>query len=169
MKTLYVVVPCYNEEAVIDETTNRLTAKLNNLCEQKIINDDSKILYIDDGSKDNTWKKIEEFNNNNKYVTGIKLSRNRGHQNALLAGLMTARNYCDITISMDSDLQDDIDVMDEMILKNELGADIVYGVRNSRKKDSFFKKHTAQMFYKLINVWGGGRCGVQPRRLPFNV
>lgn len=155
MKTLYVVVPCYNEEAVIDETTNRLTAKLNNLCEQKIINDDSKILYIDDGSKDNTWKKIEEFNNNNKYVTGIKLSRNRGHQNALLAGLMTARNYCDITISMDSDLQDDIDVMDEMILKNELGADIVYGVRNSRKKDSFFKKHTAQLFYKLINVWGG--------------
>lgn len=156
MKKLYMVIPCYNEEEVIKETTGRLTIKLDSLISKNIISEDSKILYIDDGSKDKTWELIESLNNENKYVTGIKLSRNRGHQNALLAGLMTAKDYCDISISMDSDLQDDIDAIDEMIEKNNNGFDVVYGVRSSRKKDTVFKKHTAQMFYKLMNYFTGG-------------
>jgi len=155
MKKLYVVIPCYNEEEVIDETTKRLTTKLEKLIEKNIITKDSKILYIDDGSRDKTWEKIEEFNKSNEYVTGIKLSRNMGHQNALLAGLMTAKDYCDISISMDSDLQDDIDAIDEMIEKYNNGAEIVYGIRSSRKKDTIFKKHTAQLFYKIMDKVGG--------------
>ena len=149
-KTLYIVVPCYNEEEVIIETTKELNNKMNYLIDNNKINKDSKVLYVNDGSKDKTWELIEEISKKNKLFTGICLSRNMGHQNALLAGLMTAKKYADIVISMDADLQDDINVIDEMIEKYEIGNDIVYGVRNSRKKDSFFKRTTAQGFYKFM-------------------
>ena len=151
---LYIVIPCYNEEEVLEETNKRLTKKLNDLIDKKIISSTSKILYVNDGSKDKTWDIITKLNKNNKYVNGIKLSRNRGHQNALLAGLLTAKNYADIVISMDADLQDNIDAIDEMIEKYFSGANIVYGVRNSRKKDTFFKKFTAESFYKLMKFMG---------------
>ena len=151
---LYIVIPCYNEEEVIEETTKQLTKKLNNLIEENIISSQSKVMYINDGSKDNTWKLIKRINKENNLVTGISLTRNRGHQNALLAGLLTAKNYADIIISMDADLQDDINVIDEMIEKYKNGNDIVYGVRNSRKKDSFFKRFTAENYYKLMKLLG---------------
>ena len=153
-KILYVVVPCYNEEEVLSETTKRLCAKLETLINNNKISAESKIMYVNDGSKDKTWELIEEYSNKYQLVTGICLSRNRGHQNALLAGLMTAKEYADIIISMDADLQDDIDAIDEMLDKYFSGCDIVYGVRNSRKKDSFFKKHTAQGFYKFMKLMG---------------
>ena len=151
---LYVVVPCYNEEEVLPETTKRLSEKFDDLIKDKIISSSSKIMYVDDGSTDNTWNLIEKYATNNKYVTGVKLSRNRGHQNALLAGLMTAKENADVVISMDSDLQDDINAIDEMLEKYNDGCDVVYGVRFSRKKDSFFKKHTAQAFYKFMKLMG---------------
>lgn len=151
---LYIVIPCYNEEEVIIETTKRLTNKLNQMINDKLIAKDSKIMYVNDGSKDKTWELIIKLNQENKFVTGVNLSRNRGHQNALLAGLMTAKEMADIVISMDADLQDDINVMDEMIKNYLNGSDIVYGVRKSRRKDSWFKKHTAQMFYKFMKLLG---------------
>ena len=152
--TLYVVVPCYNEEEVLSETTKRLKAKLESLIKTKKISDKSKVMYVNDGSKDKTWDLICEINKKEKLFTGISLSRNRGHQNALLAGLMTAKEYADVVISMDADLQDDIDAMDEMLEKYFNGSDIVYGVRSSRKKDSFFKRVTAQGFYKFMKFMG---------------
>lgn len=151
---LYIVVPCYNEEEVLPETTRRLTDKLDSMVEKKMISSDSRILYVNDGSKDRTWELIQELYQENKYVTGVNLSRNRGHQNALLAGLMTAKDEADIVISMDADLQDDVDAVDCFVEEYFHGADIVYGVRSSRKKDSFFKKHTALMFYKLMEHMG---------------
>ena len=154
MKTLYIVVPCYNEEEVLHETTKRLKEKLNNLIKNKKIKKDSKVLYVNDGSKDNTWAIIEEINKNDKMFTGISLSRNRGHQNALVAGLLTAKEHADIIISMDADLQDDINAIDEMIEKNNNGCDIVYGVRNKREKDSWFKRTTAEGFYKFMKIMG---------------
>ena len=154
MKTLYIVVPCYNEEEVLHETTKRLKEKLNKLIKNKKINKDSKVLYVNDGSKDNTWAIIEEINKNDKMFTGISLSRNRGHQNALVAGLLTAKEHADIIISMDADLQDDINAIDEMIEKNNNGCDIVYGVRNKRDKDSWFKRTTAEVFYKFMKIMG---------------
>ena len=154
MKTLYIVVPCYNEEEVLHETTKRLKEKLNKLIKNKKINKDSKVLYVNDGSKDNTWAIIEEINKNDKMFTGISLSRNRGHQNALVAGLLTAKEHADIIISMDADLQDDINAIDEMIEKNNNGCDIVYGVRNKREKDSWFKRTTAEGFYKFMKIMG---------------
>ena len=154
MKTLYIVVPCYNEEEVVHETTKRLKEKLNKLIKNKKINKDSKVLYVNDGSKDNTWAIIEEINKNDKMFTGISLSRNRGHQNALVAGLLTAKEHADIIISMDADLQDDINAIDEMIEKNNNGCDIVYGVRNKREKDSWFKRTTAEGFYKFMKIMG---------------
>lgn len=154
MKTLYIVVPCYNEEEVLHETTKRLKEKLNKLIKNKRINKDSKVLYVNDGSKDNTWAIIEEINKNDKMFTGISLSRNRGHQNALVAGLLTAKEHADIIISMDADLQDDINAIDEMIEKNNNGCDIVYGVRNKREKDSWFKRTTAEGFYKFMKIMG---------------
>ena len=153
-KILYVVVPCYNEEAVLKETTKRLCVKLEKLIQNDIISDESKVMYVNDGSKDKTWELIEEYSRIHRLVTGISLSRNRGHQNALLAGLMTAKEYADVVISMDADLQDDIEVIDEMLEKYNNGCDIVYGVRNSRKKDSFFKKTTAEGFYKFMKLMG---------------
>ena len=154
MKTLYLVIPCYNEEEVIKETTKRLKEKINSLIKSKKISKESKIMYIDDGSSDRTWKLIEEFNQKDKQITGVCLSRNRGHQNALLAGLMTAKNYADVVISMDADLQDDINAIDEMIDKYHSGCEIVYGVRSSRKKDTWFKRTTAQVFYKFMKFMG---------------
>ena len=151
---LYVVVPCYNEELVLEETTKRLGIKLENLIREGKISEDSRVMYVNDGSKDKTWDLIEEHSRIHKLITGICLSRNRGHQNALLAGLMTAKNYADVVISMDADLQDDINAIDEMLDKYYGGCDIVYGVRSTRKKDSFFKKHTAQGFYKFMKLMG---------------
>ena len=151
---LYVVVPCYNEEEVLEETNKRLIEKFNSLINDNKISNDSRIMYVNDGSKDKTWEIIEKLHESSKYVTGIKLSRNRGHQNALLAGLMTAKEYADVVISMDADLQDDIDAVDAMIDKYIEGTDIVYGVRSSRKKDTFFKKFTAEGFYKIMKFMG---------------
>ena len=151
---LYIVVPCYNEEEVLEETTKRLTIKLQKMIDSKIISKKSKIMYVNDGSKDNTWKLIKKLNSENKFVIGVKLSRNRGHQNALLAGLMTAKEYADIIVSMDADLQDDIEVLDEFVKEYYNGSEVVYGVRSSRKKDSYFKRTTAQMYYKLMSKLG---------------
>lgn len=154
MKVLYIVVPCYNEEEVLKETTKQLKEKMKNLIKDKKISKESRVMYVNDGSKDNTWKMIEEISEKEKLFTGISLSRNRGHQNALLGGLMTAKNYADIVISMDADLQDDINAIDEMIDKYYEGADIVYGVRSARKTDTWFKKTTAEGFYKFMKMMG---------------
>lgn len=154
MKTLYIVIPCYNEEEVIQETQKRLSIKLTTLIDSKIILPNSRVIFVDDGSKDNTWKIINELHNSDDLFLGLKLSRNRGHQNALLAGLMCAKEYADIVISMDADLQDDIDAIDLFIQANSEGNDIVYGVRNKRKKDSFFKRFTAELFYKFMLLMG---------------
>ena len=151
---LYIVVPCYNEEEVLDETTKRLKTKMKELIIKKVISKDSKVLYLNDGSGDNTWNLIKKISSKDELFSGISLSRNKGHQNALLAGLMTAKERADIVISMDADLQDDINAIDEMIEKYNEGCDIVYGVRSSRKKDSFFKRFTAQGFYKFMSKMG---------------
>lgn len=154
MDSLYIVVPCYNEEEVLHETTKRLTDKMDRMIEGGLISQNSRIMYVDDGSKDKTWQIIEELHEREPRVLGVKLSRNRGHQNALLAGLMTAKDLCDVTISMDADLQDDIEVLDEFIRKYKEGCDIVYGVRNNRDTDTGFKRNTAQAFYKLLKFFG---------------
>ena len=153
--TLYLVIPCYNEELVLEETTKRLNEKFEQLIKNNIISKKSKVLYVNDGSKDKTWEHICSYEKKYKYFSGISLSRNRGHQNALVAGLLTAKEYADVVISMDADLQDDINAIDRMMdeyLNN--GADVVYGVRSSRQKDTFFKRTTAQFFYKFMNVMG---------------
>ncbi|MDY4996085.1 MAG: glycosyltransferase family 2 protein [Bacilli bacterium] len=154
MENLYVVIPCYNEEEVLEKTKKVLEKKMTDLIRKKKINKQSKVIFINDGSKDKTWDLIQKFYEEDKLFGGINLSRNRGHQNALLAGLLTVKDDADIVISMDADLQDDIEVMDEMIEKRNHGADIVYGVRNSRKKDSFFKRTTAQGFYQVMRMLG---------------
>ena len=151
---LYVVVPCYNEEEVLEETTRQLKEKMEKLIKNKKISDKSRVMYVNDGSKDKTWEIIKKIHAKEKFFTGVTLSRNRGHQNALLGGLMTAKNYADIVISMDADLQDDIHAMDEMIEKYKEGHDIVYGVRSARKKDTFFKRVTAEGFYKFMKILG---------------
>ena len=153
-KILYIVIPCYNEEEVLEETTKQLKVKMTQLIKDKKIDQKSRVMYVNDGSKDKTWNLIEKISNKEELFTGICLSRNRGHQNALLAGLMTAKNYADIIISMDADLQDDINAIDEMIEKYQQGNDIVYGVRSSRKKDSWFKRFTAEGFYKFMSKMG---------------
>ncbi len=153
-KVLYVVVPCYNEEEVLSETTKRLNEKLKKLIKEKKIDVNSRVLYVNDGSKDNTWQLICDIHKNNELFTGISLSRNRGHQNALLAGLMVAKEYADVVISMDADLQDDIEAIDQMIDKYLDGNEIVYGVRSNRKKDTWFKRTTAELFYKFMRFMG---------------
>ncbi len=153
-KILYLVIPCYNEEEVLPLTKKELKEKMDNLIKENKISKDSKVMFVNDGSKDKTWELIEEYHNEDPLFVGVKLSRNKGHQNALLAGLMTAKKYADITISMDADLQDDINVIDKMIEENNKGSEIVYGVRSSRKKDSWFKRFTAESFYKLMRVMG---------------
>ena len=153
-EVLYIVVPCYNEEEVLPETSKRLKEKRKALIEAGVIGEKSRILFVDDGSKDKTWLLIQEFCANDTCFSGLKLAHNRGHQNALLAGLMTAKEYADIVISMDADLQDDIEAMDAFIEKYHAGNDIVYGVRSSRKKDSFFKRSTALAYYRFLQKMG---------------
>lgn len=154
MDKLYLVIPCYNEEEVLHETSNRLFEKMNSMIERNLIDKDSKILFINDGSKDKTWEIIQELYNKNKMFSGVNLSRNKGHQNALFAGLMTAKEYADMVISLDADLQDDIDVIDKFVEEYYNGSDIVYGVRSSRETDTFFKRTTALGFYKFMNLLG---------------
>lgn len=151
---LYMVIPCYNEEEVLPETTKRLEKKLGDLIKKKVISEKSKVMYVNDGSKDKTWELIKSINKDNPMFTGICLSRNRGHQNALVAGLLTAKEYADVVISMDADLQDDINAIDEMLEKYYDGCDIVYGVRSARKTDTFFKRVTAEGFYKFMQMMG---------------
>ena len=151
---LFTVIPCYNEEEVLTETACRLREKYAALMQSGQIAQDSRIAFVNDGSSDQTWQIICSLHASDPVFTGIDLSRNRGHQNALLAGLLTVKDHADMVVSMDADLQDDIDAMDEMIEKYHEGCDIVYGVRNSRKKDSFFKRTTAEAFYRLMNRLG---------------
>lgn len=151
---LYLVVPCYNEEEVLHETSSRLLVKMEKMISNNKISSKSKILFVNDGSKDSTWSIIKELNENNKIFCGVNLSRNRGHQNALLAGLMTAKEYADITISLDADLQDDVDVIDKFVDEYYAGSDVVYGVRSSRETDTFFKRTTALGFYKFMDKLG---------------
>ncbi|PCS14152.1 glycosyltransferase [Lactococcus cremoris] len=150
-----MVVPFYNEELVLDETSERLKAKYEQLISNDIISPKSRIVYVNDGSKDKTWEKIKEKHAENSMFSGINLTRNRGHQNALLAGLLTVRNLADCVISMDADLQDDINAIDEMLEKFENdGCDVVYGVRDNRETDTVFKRRTAGAFYKLMQGLG---------------
>ncbi len=153
-QVLYVVIPCYNEEEVLPETTKRMKEKMASLIDAGKISPISRVLLVNDGSKDSTWEMIASFHNSDELFSGINLSRNRGHQNALLAGLMYAKNYADMAISMDADLQDDINAIDEMIDKYLDGCDIVYGVRSKRKTDTFFKRFTAEGFYRVMNMLG---------------
>lgn len=151
---LYIVVPCYKEEQVLPETARQLRQKLESLIQNKKISEQSRILFVNDGSTDRTWEIICQLHKECSLFGGVNLTRNRGHQNALLAGLMTSKERCDISISMDADLQDDIDTIDAMIEQYNKGCDIVYGVRSSRKKDSFFKRFTAESFYRIMNFLG---------------
>ena len=151
---LYVVVPCYNEEAVLPETTRRLGEKLHAMMAAGSISADSRVLFVDDGSRDRTWELIEQAHAQDELFTGAKLSRNRGHQNALLAGLMTAKDCADMVISMDADLQDDINAMDKFVEEYYAGHDIVYGVRSSRATDTAFKRLTGEGFYKVMRKLG---------------
>lgn len=151
---LYVVIPCYNEEEVLPETSKRILTKMNELISKDMISADSRVCFVNDGSKDKTWSIICNLHSQNNIFSGINLSRNRGHQNALLAGLNTVMDKADMVISMDADLQDDINAMDEMIEKYYNGCDVVYGVRSKRDKDTFFKRFTAESFYKLMNSFG---------------
>ena len=152
--TLYIVVPCYNEEEMMPITAQALLKKLDSLIGQGRISRDSRIMFIDDGSKDKTWELIEKLGAAAPAFVGIKLTRNRGHQNALLAGLMTAKDRCDITISMDADLQDDVDAIDKFLDEYEKGAEIVYGVRSSRETDTAFKRGTARAYYRTLEHMG---------------
>lgn len=152
--TLYIVIPCYNEQAVLPITAPLFLNKITSLISKNKISQDRKVLFVNDGSKDDTWQIIKSLSNENIHYEGITLSRNRGHQNALLAGLMEAKDRCDITISIDCDGQDDINAMDEMVDNYINGAEIVYGVRSKRATDTFFKRFTAESFYKLIKWMG---------------
>ena len=152
--TVYFVVPCYNEEEVLPETSKRLATKMAGLVEAGKISPESRICFVDDGSKDRTWEMIEELHGAYPVFAGVKLSRNRGHQNALLGGMMTVKDDCDALISLDADLQDDPDAIDKMVDEWIAGADIVYGVRSARKTDTFFKRFTAEGFYKVMDLMG---------------
>lgn len=151
---LAIVVPCYNEQEVFPDTKAALNIVLNNLINEKLVAENSYILFVDDGSKDQTWSLIASANKESKLFRGLKLSRNRGHQNALMAGLMYAKDNADAAISIDADLQDDVNVIKELVLKHHQGNQLVFAVRRKRDKDSFFKRFTAQGFYKLMNAMG---------------
>ena len=151
---LFLVLPCYNEQEVLPETAKRLKEKMNALTQSGTIAENSRVLFVNDGSSDRTREIISALHEEDALFQGLNLSRNRGHQNALLAGLMTVRSLCDVCISMDADLQDDIDAIDGMLEQCRAGADIVYGVRSDRKKDSFFKRFTARRFYKTMQSMG---------------
>ena len=156
MKTpsLYIVIPCYNEQEVLPVTAPMFLEKINSLIAQGLCSEESKVLFVNDGSKDKTWEIIRELAKRNDRFKGITLSRNRGHQNALLAGLMHAKDICDVTISIDCDGQDDINAMDEMMKQFRDGCDVVYGVRSKRYTDTFFKRFTAEGFYKFMHMMG---------------
>ena len=151
---IYLVIPCYNEEAVLYETARQLKEKILTMVSQGIISEKSRIMFVNDGSKDSTWDIIQELHEQDKIFSGVTLSRNRGHQNALLAGLMTAKKYADMVISLDADLQDDIHAIDKFVEKYYEGYDVVYGVRNKRETDTFFKRNTALAFYKFQAFMG---------------
>lgn len=151
---IYIVVPCYNEEEVLPETTRQLIPLMEGLMNQGKISRKSRILYVNDGSGDGTWRIISGLYQEHGIVSGLNLSRNRGHQNAVLAGLMYAKEHCDAAVTMDADLQDDINAIDEMVGRFQEGMDVVYGVRSSRRKDTFFKKFTAEGFYRLMKWMG---------------
>lgn len=154
-ETLYMVIPCYNEEEVLIETANRLQEKFAHLREKQMISEESRIVFVNDGSKDRTWEIISELHMQEPdFFSGIDLAHNAGHQNAVLAGLMTVRKQCDMAISMDADLQDDINAIDEMVAKYYEGNQVVYGVRSARDTDTFFKKITAEGFYKFMSAMG---------------
>ncbi|MCL2588403.1 MAG: glycosyltransferase family 2 protein [Oscillospiraceae bacterium] len=155
MNTLYLVIPCYNEEEVLPETARRLEEKMTTLMEQGAISRQSRIVLVNDGSKDKTWQMISDLHRDNPLFSGVGLSRNKGHQNALLAGLLTVREQADMTISLDADLQDDLDAIDKMVAKYHEGCDVVYGVRSNRDTDTGFKRFTAEAYYKLIAAFGG--------------
>lgn len=152
--TLYIVIPCYNEQEVLPITAPEFLQEVEKLQNADLISEESKIMFIDDGSKDKTWEIISELSEKNPTFCGIRQSRNRGHQNAVLAGLMEAKDKCDITISIDCDGQDDINAMDDMVKAYHDGCEVVYGVRSSRKTDTFFKRFTAESFYKFLNAMG---------------
>ena len=149
---LYIVIPCYNEQEVLPITAPMFLEKLNQLATDGKISDDSRVLFVNDGSKDETWNIISELAEKDKHYIGISQSRNRGHQNAVLAGLMEAKDKCDITISIDCDGQDNINAMDKMVDEYLKGCEVVYGVRSSRESDTFFKRITAQGFYKFLSA-----------------
>lgn len=151
---LYIVIPCYNEQEVLPITSGEFLAKLNQLTAEGLISDDSRIMFVNDGSKDRTWEIICDLAKKDEHFIGISQSRNRGHQNAVLAGLMEAREHCDITISIDCDGQDDLNAMDEMVKAYLDGCDVVYGVRAKRDTDTFFKRFTAEGFYKFLKFMG---------------
>lgn len=151
---LYIVIPCYNEEKVLPITSGIFLEKMQKLIQDEKIDEKSRIMFVNDGSKDQTWRIICELAKKDKHFIGISQSRNRGHQNAVLAGLMEAKDCCDITISIDCDGQDDINAMDQMIEEYYDGCEIVYGVRSNREKDTIFKRCTAQGFYKFLNAMG---------------
>ena len=151
---LYIIIPCYNEETVLPITSKMFLDKLTSLIQSNTISNSSRILFVHDGSKDKTWEIICNLAKQDEHFIGISQSRNRGHQNAVLAGLMEAKDKCDITISIDCDGQDDINAMDEMVEQYKQGCEIVYGVRSKRDTDTFFKRFTAEGFYKLLNWMG---------------
>lgn len=151
---LYTVVPCYNEEDALPETVRILSDKYFTLMRKGMISEESRILLVDDGSSDDTWNMIREYHEKKPIFCGLKLSRNRGHQNALFAGLMAALPHCDAAVSIDADLQDDVDAIDQMIVKFDDGYDIVYGVRNKRDSDKFIKRFTAESYYKVMKLFG---------------
>ncbi len=152
--TVYFVIPCYNEQEVLEETVKRLTAKMDSMRERGLAGDKSRILLVNDGSKDKTWEIITRLHEENGYVEGVKLAHNRGHQNALFCGLMTAMPLCDCAISLDADLQDDVDALDKFVEKFLEGCDVVYGVRNKRDTDTWFKRTTAEGDYKRLHLLG---------------
>lgn len=154
-ETLYMVVPCYNEQEVLHETAKQLKDKYISLIQQNLISKKSRVVFVNDGSKDNTWNIIQQLHNENPdFFSGINLAHNSGHQNAVLAGLMTVKDICDMAITMDADLQDDINTIDSMVREYYNGNQVVYGVRSARKTDTFFKKFTAESFYKFMKLMG---------------
>ena len=152
--TLYLIIPCYNEEKVLPITAPQFLEQLNKMQSEDLISKDSKIMFVNDGSRDKTWDIIKNLSKENNAFIGISQSRNRGHQNAVLAGLMEAMDKCDITISIDCDGQDDITATEQMVKEYISGSEVVYGVRSCRKTDTFFKRTTAEGFYKLLNLLG---------------
>ncbi len=151
---LSIVVPCFNEQEVIDETARQLSSILNELIQEKMVSSESFVLFVNDGSNDKTWEKITELHQNNQLIAGINLANNVGHQNALMAGLYTAKSICDAMITIDADLQDDVSAIKNMLLEFLNGNDVVYGVRSDRKKDTRFKKYSALLFYKFMSFLG---------------